>query len=139
MFQKSDRRFTDRYVFLFDGILLLCKHSERRGLSGPVSEYKLKRKIPLYRFDVIDVTSKESHENEELLPFMIEFEDSMRGDVMPGNELPANVSFWPRRPRRRRRTGWLPSLRFNVGRKCSCFPIWMRLRLFTGSDGTYFF
>lgn len=88
MFQKSDRRFTDRYVFLFDGILLLCKHSERRGLSGPVSEYKLKRKIPLYRFDVIDVTSKESHENEELLPFMIEFEDSMRGDVMPGNELP---------------------------------------------------
>jgi len=49
------RRQTDRYVFLFDGLIILTKQNKSRiSVTGPVGEYKLKEKYHVRLLDIID-------------------------------------------------------------------------------------
>ena len=45
---------TERYVFLFDGLIILTKQNMKRSsVTGPVGDYKLKEKFMFRRLDVI--------------------------------------------------------------------------------------
>jgi hypothetical protein len=49
------RRFTDRYVFLFDGLLILTKQNLKRiSVTGSMADYKLKEKYQIRKVDIID-------------------------------------------------------------------------------------
>jgi len=51
------RRQTDRYVFLFDGLIILTKQNKSRiSVTGPVGEYKLKEK---YHVRLLDITDRD--------------------------------------------------------------------------------
>ena len=51
------RRQTERYVFLFDGLIILTKQNKSRiSVTGPVSEYKLKEK---YHVRLLDITDRD--------------------------------------------------------------------------------
>ena len=55
MLQKYvGKRPTDRYVFLFDGLIILTKQNlKRSSVTGPQGDYKLKEKFMFRRLDVI--------------------------------------------------------------------------------------
>ena len=49
------RRLTDRYVFLFDGLLILTKQNLKRiSVTGTMADYKLKEKYQIRKIDIID-------------------------------------------------------------------------------------
>lgn len=49
------KRMTDRYVFLFDGLIILTKQNVKRSsVTGPVGDYKLKEKFYIRKIDIID-------------------------------------------------------------------------------------
>jgi len=49
------RRPTDRYVFLFDGLLILTKQNLKRiSVTGSTADYKLKEKYQIRKIDIID-------------------------------------------------------------------------------------
>jgi len=51
------RRLTDRYVFLFDGLIILTKQNKSRiSVTGPVGDYKLKEK---YHVRLLDITDRD--------------------------------------------------------------------------------
>jgi len=50
------RRLTDRYVFLFDGLIILTKQKSRISVTGPVGDYKLKEK---YHVRLLDITDRD--------------------------------------------------------------------------------
>lgn len=51
------RRLTDRYVFLFDGLMILTKQNKSRiSVTGPVGDYKLKEK---YHVRLLDITDRD--------------------------------------------------------------------------------
>ncbi len=46
---------TERYVFLFDGLIILTKQNTKRSsVTGPVGDYKLKEKFQIRKVDVAD-------------------------------------------------------------------------------------
>lgn len=46
---------TERYVFLFDGLIVLCKQNLRRSsVTGVQPEFRLKEKFQIRKIDVID-------------------------------------------------------------------------------------
>ena len=46
---------TERYVFLFDGLIILTKQNTKRSsVTGPVGDYKLKEKFQMRKVDIID-------------------------------------------------------------------------------------
>ena len=48
-------RLTERYVFLFDSLLVLTKQNTKRSsVTGPVAEYKLKEKFNIRKIEVFD-------------------------------------------------------------------------------------
>lgn len=50
-----NKRLTDRYIFLFDGLIILTKQNlKRSSVTGPVGEYKLKEKFHTRKIDIID-------------------------------------------------------------------------------------
>ncbi|GAB6020519.1 hypothetical protein CHUAL_003203 [Chamberlinius hualienensis] len=52
---SSAKRTTERCVFLFDGLLILCKQNNRRtSVTGPVGEYRLKEKYYIRKIDIVD-------------------------------------------------------------------------------------
>ncbi|XP_035214652.1 son of sevenless homolog 2-like isoform X1 [Stegodyphus dumicola] len=51
----SGRRLTERQVFLFDGLMILCKpNNKRSSVTGPVAEYRFKEKYYLRKIEIID-------------------------------------------------------------------------------------
>ncbi|KAK0054856.1 son of sevenless 2, partial [Biomphalaria pfeifferi] len=54
----------ERYCFLFDGLIILCKPTPRRTSgTGPVSEYKLKEKFLIRKVEVVDKEDSEDLKN----------------------------------------------------------------------------
>ncbi|XP_059162267.1 son of sevenless homolog 2-like [Physella acuta] len=54
----------ERYCFLFDGLIILCKSNPRRTSgTGPVSEYKLKEKFLIRKIEVVDKEDTEDLRN----------------------------------------------------------------------------
>ncbi|GFS46474.1 son of sevenless homolog 2 [Trichonephila inaurata madagascariensis] len=52
---SGGRRLTERQVFLFDGLMILCKpNNKRSSVTGPVAEYRLKEKYYLRKIEIID-------------------------------------------------------------------------------------
>ena len=48
-------RNTERHVFLFDALIVLCKQNLRRAsVSGPMGEFKLKEKFNIRKISVRD-------------------------------------------------------------------------------------
>lgn len=51
----TSKRLTERYVFLFDGLVILTKQNTRRSsVTGPVGDYKLKEKFNMRKVDIYD-------------------------------------------------------------------------------------
>jgi len=64
------RRLTDRYVFLFDGLIILTKQNKSRiSVTGPGCDYKLKEK---YHVRLLDITDRDDTEGNF---FMLSFEN----------------------------------------------------------------
>jgi len=61
----AGRRFAERYVFLFDGLIILTKQNTKRSsVTGPVGDYKLKEKFNIRKVDVADREDSEgNHSN----------------------------------------------------------------------------
>lgn len=60
----TSRRPTERYVFLFDGLLVLCKQNLRRSsTTGPTPEYKLKEKHYLRKIEIVDKEDTEEYKH----------------------------------------------------------------------------
>ena len=63
------RRLTDRYVFLFDGLIILTKQNKSRiSVTGPVGDYKLKEK---YHVRLLDITDRDDTDGRCFLSFRI--------------------------------------------------------------------
>ena len=55
LFKYTGKRMTERYVFLFDGLIILTKQNTKRSsVTGPVGDYKLKEKFQMRKVDIID-------------------------------------------------------------------------------------
>lgn len=55
LFKYAGRRLTERYILLFDGLIVLTKVNTRRAsVTGPVGEYKLKEKFNIRKIDIVD-------------------------------------------------------------------------------------
>uniref|UniRef100_T1J9K9 Ras-GEF domain-containing protein n=1 Tax=Strigamia maritima TaxID=126957 RepID=T1J9K9_STRMM len=51
----SGKRLTERHVFLFDGLIIMCKQNNRRtSVTGPVGEFRLKEKYFIRKIEIID-------------------------------------------------------------------------------------
>ena len=72
LFKVTGRRWSERYVFLFDSLLILTKQNTKRSsVSGPMGEYKFKEKIPMRRVEY--VIDKEDGEGQGQLVFRLQF------------------------------------------------------------------
>ena len=55
MYKYTGKRLTERYVFLFDAMMILTKQNTKRSsVTGPVGDYKLKEKFNMRKVDVSD-------------------------------------------------------------------------------------
>lgn len=52
---SGGRRQSERHVFLFDGLMILCKpNNKRSSVTGPMAEYRLKERYFLRKIEIID-------------------------------------------------------------------------------------
>lgn len=58
-----NKRGTERYVFLLDGLLICCKQNTRHALTGPNPEYRLKEKYYLRKIEINDLDDTEDVKN----------------------------------------------------------------------------
>ncbi|XP_029189589.2 son of sevenless homolog 1-like [Acropora millepora] len=58
-----NKRGTERYVFLLDGLLICCKQNTRHSLTGPTPEYRLKEKYYLRKIEINDLDDTEDVKN----------------------------------------------------------------------------
>ena len=55
LLKHTKGRNTERHVFLFDALIVLCKQNLRRtSVSGPQGEYKLKEKFNIRQIEIKD-------------------------------------------------------------------------------------
>ncbi|XP_070181903.1 son of sevenless homolog 1-like isoform X2 [Littorina saxatilis] len=55
--QVGAKKWSERHVFLFDGLIILCKqnaNSKRTSGTGPFAEYKLKEKHLIRKVEIVD-------------------------------------------------------------------------------------
>lgn len=51
----AGKKATERHVFLFDGLIILCKQNTRRSsVTGTVGEYRLKEKFLVRKVEIVD-------------------------------------------------------------------------------------
>lgn len=83
LFKATGRgRITERYVFLFDSLLILTKQNTKRSsVTGPVAEYKLKEKFNIRKIDVFDKEETEGKAGDNLI---ILFEDDFEVELDTG-------------------------------------------------------
>lgn len=67
---SGGRRLTERHVFLFDGLVILCKpNSKRSSVTGLAGEFRLKERYLLRKIEVIDKEDGEELKNQfEIAP-----------------------------------------------------------------------
>lgn len=58
-----NKRDTERYVFLLDGLLICCKQNTRHSLTGPSPEYRLKEKYYLRKIEINNLNDTEDVKN----------------------------------------------------------------------------
>lgn len=58
-----NKRSTERYVFLLDGLFICCKQNTRHSLTGPTPEYRLKEKYYLRKIEINDLDDTEDVKN----------------------------------------------------------------------------
>ncbi|XP_076442792.1 son of sevenless homolog 2-like [Babylonia areolata] len=71
--QVGAKRWSERHVFLFDGLIILCKqsttNSKRISGTAPLVEFKLKEKHLIRKVDVVDREDTEDQKNAfEIVP-----------------------------------------------------------------------
>ena len=55
LIKHTGKKQTERHVFLFDGLIILCKANLRRtSVTGPVGEYRLKEKFHMRKIEIFD-------------------------------------------------------------------------------------
>lgn len=60
MIQEKGKRDRDRYAFLFDNMLILCKPTGQRKNAAPSGqEYRFKEKLLIKHLDVTDLEDTE--------------------------------------------------------------------------------
>lgn len=53
--KQAGRRWAERHVFLFDGLVILCKQNAKRTSgAGPFAEFKLKEKHLIRKMEIVD-------------------------------------------------------------------------------------
>lgn len=51
----AGKRLTERYVFLFDCLIIFTKQNTKRSsVTGPVGDYKFKEKFNIRKIEVVD-------------------------------------------------------------------------------------
>ncbi len=74
----NGRRTTERYVFLFDGLIILTKQNTKRSsVTGPVGDYKLKEK---YAMSKVDIQDKEDTDGNVYLYLKREIFENLKTD-----------------------------------------------------------
>ena len=64
LLKQTSRRLTERYIFLFDTMIILTKQNTKRSsVTGPVGEYKLKEKFHMRRVEL--VLDREDEEQQD--------------------------------------------------------------------------
>lgn len=58
-----NKKDTERYVFLLDGLLICCKQNTRHSLTGPSPEYRLKEKYFLRKIEINNLDDTEDIKN----------------------------------------------------------------------------
>ncbi|XP_076464153.1 son of sevenless homolog 1-like [Babylonia areolata] len=71
--QVGAKKWSERHVFLFDGLIILCKqnatNSKRTSGAGPFAEYKLKEKHLIRKVEILDRDDTEDQKNAfEIVP-----------------------------------------------------------------------
>lgn len=62
--KQLGRRWSERHVFLFDGLIILCKQNAKRTSgAGPFAEYKLKERHMIRKVDIVDREDTEDLKN----------------------------------------------------------------------------
>ena len=63
--RKNSKTFAERYVFLLDGMILVCKQQKRNSaLTNSAVDYRLHEKFHIRKVDIVD--AKEDVEESEL-------------------------------------------------------------------------
>ncbi|PFX16973.1 Son of sevenless-like 1 [Stylophora pistillata] len=58
-----NKRDTERYCFLLDGLLICCKQNTRHALTGPSPEYRLKEKYYIRKIEINNLDDTEDVKN----------------------------------------------------------------------------
>ena len=61
---KNSKTFADRYVFLLDGMILVCKQQKRNSTLTNSEKFSLREKFHIRKVDVVD--AKEDLDESEL-------------------------------------------------------------------------
>lgn len=85
-------KFTERYVFLFDGLIVLCKQNVRRStVTGVPPEFRLKEKYQIRKIEVID---REDNADDLKYGFEIQARDHASNSVVLVAKTAEDKSNW---------------------------------------------
>ena len=88
--------WSDRYVFLLDGMILVCKKQRKRQtLTNANSEYSFREKFLIRKVDVIDAKEDESSPDQSELCFrIVKTENQTKSETIFKAESPEDKRSW---------------------------------------------